>query len=637
MASTERIVGCAKPRREPADKIEVEWKLAVPPGGSDAIIAVLRAALPPGWRVVAHPPVTLIDFYYDTPALDLLRRSATLRLRRRERPFAKKSGFNANFKFPPTDRDAGVLARREVRSILTGEDVEEWSTTVSSARAVTFADGFLRQHGVALGVRASALTLLITSARQPYACVAPGETSYLIGATFDDVVIRDVRTEDHQALLADGCIDVTTPRPTLRLGLGELELDPREHDPQAMRKLFSEICDRMRATGLIDVTASKYEQGSALLTRELAAGRAEQAASPIEGDCAPLGGSQLADRKDEHLRVNLDASRVASAASTGFERYGFVHDALPEIDLDEVNPSLTLFGRALAAPLLISCMTGGSDRAAAINRTLAETAQEHGLALGLGSGRIALSDPTTLPSFQVRPLAPDVLLFANIGAVQLRAGRNVDDCRRLVGAIEADSLVVHLNPLQEVLQDDGDACFRGLLGQIEVLCNALEVPVVVKEVGWGLSEDVTRRLFAAGVDAVDVAGAGGTSWSRVEGARAQTPWRAEAAAAFDGWGIPTAESLVLAAGAAGSRHVFASGGITDGIDVAKAIALGARLAGIAGPFVRAAATSPAATDRLATVVVETLRFAMLCVGASDLAALAATELRVADAAGRRTA
>lgn len=344
--------------------------------------------------------------------------------------------------------------------------------------------------------------------------------------------------------------------------------------------------------------------------------RTEQAPSPALGTTA--------SRKADHLRINLEKDVAAKGGGSGFDDYDFVHCALPELDLDRVNPGTKLFGRRLNAPLLISCMIGGTEEAGRLNRLLAETAQELRLAMGLGSGRVLLEDPRVLGTFNVRPVAPDVLLFANLGAVQLNKGYGADYCRRLVDAVGADALTLHLNALQEAVQAEGDTCFAGLRDKIGDLCRRLDVPVVVKEVGWGIAPDVVRSLFDAGVAAVDVAGAGGTSWSEVERHRTAEPWRARVAAAFAGWGIPTAECVWRARRAVPEGRVFASGGIRNGIDVAKAIALGADLVGIAGPFLRAAAEGPETAMDLGRELVETLRIAMFSLGAPTLADLRLT-------------
>jgi isopentenyl-diphosphate delta-isomerase len=263
-------------------------------------------------------------------------------------------------------------------------------------------------------------------------------------------------------------------------------------------------------------------------------------------------------------------------------------------------------------------MTGGAPEATRINRRLARVAARHGLAMGLGSGRALLESPQTLESFDVRADAPEILLFANLGAVQLNKGYGVLECRRLVEMLKADALALHLNPLQEALQPEGDTCFRGLLARIAELCAAADFPIVVKEVGWGIGPDDVRALFEAGVAAVDVAGAGGTSWSEVERHRIAEPWRARVAGAFAAWGIPTAQAIVDARSVAPEGTLIASGGIRTGLDAAKALALGADLVGIAGPFLRAADESLEKALELACEYIETLRIAMFCAGASTL-------------------
>lgn len=335
--------------------------------------------------------------------------------------------------------------------------------------------------------------------------------------------------------------------------------------------------------------------------------------------------TQIGSRKADHIRINLE-EEVLSALSNGLEKYRFIHEALPEIDLKDVRTDLELFGRELRAPFLISSMTGGTEQASLINRRLAAAAQEFGIAMGVGSQRAALEHPELASTFQVRRYAPDVLLFANIGAVQLNYGYSVDDCRRAVEMIEADGLILHLNPLQEALQPEGDTRFGGLLNKIEAVCRALEVPVVVKEVGWGISERTARLLAEAGVAAIDVAGAGGTSWSQVEMYRAPTPLARELAAAFVNWGIPTAESIRYVREAAPQVLVFASGGIRDGIDAAKSIALGATLVGVARRFLKAAAESESAVFETAWLIIQQLRIAMFAVGAADLQALRHTKM-----------
>jgi isopentenyl-diphosphate delta-isomerase len=331
-------------------------------------------------------------------------------------------------------------------------------------------------------------------------------------------------------------------------------------------------------------------------------------------------------RKLDHIRINLQNDVDSKNISSGFERYRFTHCALPEFDLEAVDTSTELFGKHLTAPFFISSMTGGTPEAREINRRLAEAAQAAGVGMGIGSQRAAIEDPTLADTYRVRHLAPDIPLLANLGAIQLNYGYGLDECRRAVEMVEADALILHLNSLQEALQPEGETRFGGLLSKIEAICRALEVPVVVKEVGWGISEQVARQLAGAGVAAIDVAGAGGSSWSQVEMYRAVTDSQRQVAAAFVDWGIPTAESLLMARRGAPDLPILASGGMRDGIQMAKAIALGAAACGVAGAFLHAADESATAVADLIAVLVTQLRVAMFAVGAIDVAALRRTPI-----------
>ncbi len=329
----------------------------------------------------------------------------------------------------------------------------------------------------------------------------------------------------------------------------------------------------------------------------------------------------MSDRKEEHLEIAATRD-VRSRHTTGLERYALVPCALPEMALADVSLDTSFLWHALGAPLLISAMTGGTSRAADLNRRLARAAQTLGLAMGLGSQRVALDDPSQMASFQVRDLAPDVLLFANLGAVQLNYGMSVDDCRRAVEAVGANALVLHLNALQEVIQPGGDTDFSGLLARIEALCRRMEYPVIVKEVGWGITGATARRLQDAGVAAIDVAGSGGTSWSRVEGYRLASEREREIASAFDDWGLPTAQSLVQVRDACPDLPLIASGGIGSGVDVAKCLALGASLVGMARPLLLAALDSEEALLQSLEVILRQLAIAMFCTGARTVDDLA---------------
>lgn len=325
----------------------------------------------------------------------------------------------------------------------------------------------------------------------------------------------------------------------------------------------------------------------------------------------------ITTRKDDHIRINLEKD-VRSALTTGLEKYHFVHEALPELDLERVDTSLELFGRKLAAPILVSSMTGGTADAGSINLRLAEAAQAVGLPMGVGSQRAALEHPEKAATFQVRRVAPDILLFANLGAVQLNYGYDLDHCRRAVEMIEADALVLHLNPLQEAVQAGGDTNFKDLAKKIEGICSKLAVPVIVKEVGWGISIRTARLLAKCGVSAIDVAGAGGTSWSQVEMHRAPDEFTRELAATFVGWGIPTAESILNVKEAAPDVKIIASGGLRDGLDIAKCVALGATLGGMASPFLKAAALSTEKVAEMMKLTQRQIQVTMFAAGADRL-------------------
>lgn len=325
--------------------------------------------------------------------------------------------------------------------------------------------------------------------------------------------------------------------------------------------------------------------------------------------------SPTESRKVEHLRINLEEDVQAKGISTGLESYRFTHRALPEIDLGDVDTSVFFLGHRLRAPILISGMTGGAAWAGEINSRLAAAAQTVGCAMGVGSQRAAIENPEMARTYQVRHLAPDVLLFANLGAIQLNYGYGVDECKQAVDMIEADALVLHLNPLQEALQSGGNTNFGGLLAKIERVCRSLEAPVIVKEVGWGVSAEVARQLRDAGVAGIDIAGAGGTSWSEVERHRASDELLARISKTFAGWGIPTAQCLLRVRAELPDIPLIASGGLRTGLDAAKTISLGAQLAGFASPILKAAAVSEEAARDALNALIEELRITMFCVGA----------------------
>ncbi len=334
----------------------------------------------------------------------------------------------------------------------------------------------------------------------------------------------------------------------------------------------------------------------------------------------PAGAREIEARKSRHLDICLEDD-VASHLDAGFSRVRLQHEALPECALDDVDTSLDFFGHKLAAPIVVSSMTGGTERARVINERLAIAAERAGVALALGSQRAALVDPRLLATYRVRNVAPSVMLFANLGAVQFNYGVSIDDARRVVESIGANGLYLHFNPLQEALQPKGDTNFRDLLRPIGALCRALDVPVFAKSVGSGISPRTAARLIDVGVSAIDVAGAGGTSWARVEGRRSEDSGREALAETFAEWGYPTVEATLALRRALPNAVIVASGGVRSGVDVAKALAIGADLAAAALPFLEPATTSVEAVARTIESFVAGLRIAMFASGCRRIADL----------------
>jgi isopentenyl-diphosphate delta-isomerase len=329
--------------------------------------------------------------------------------------------------------------------------------------------------------------------------------------------------------------------------------------------------------------------------------------------------SEIHERKLAHLALCAERD-VEHRAGTLLDEVHLLHEALPDLSLDDVDASVELLGRRLRTPILIAGMTGGAARAGDINRALAGVAQKAGFAMGLGSQRALWRDPGVLESYRVRDVAPDILLLANIGAVQARdAGPAA--VAELVGAVGADALCVHLNVAQELVQDEGDRDFRGCLDAMAELVESLRVPVIAKETGCGFAPGTLARLRAAGVDWVDVSGSGGTSWTRVESLRGSPRQHALGETLRD-WGIPTAVALVWAQRA--GLSALASGGIRDALDVVRALALGARAAGMALPFLRAYSSGgEAEAAALAERLGEGVRALLLLIGARSPAHAAA--------------
>lgn len=326
------------------------------------------------------------------------------------------------------------------------------------------------------------------------------------------------------------------------------------------------------------------------------------------------------DRKAEHIHLALEERMQVPLHS--FDRFAFVPEALPEIDRAAIDLGTTFLDHRLRAPWLISCMTGGTELATRINRRLATAAEELGIAVGVGSQRKAIEDPSLAASFAVREYAPSVPILANLGAVQLNYGFGIDECRAAVEMVGADALVFHLNPLQEAIQPEGQCNFSGLLGKMGDIAGRLEVPIVAKEVGSGISAATARQLQSIGIEIIDCAGVGGTSWALIEAARAADP---DIGDLFGDWGLPTPENIRQLREVP-ELKIIGSGGVRTGLDAAKAIALGADLVGMARPFLEAAMVSTSAVVERAHRAMRELEVAMFCTGSIDLAALRQTEL-----------
>lgn len=309
--------------------------------------------------------------------------------------------------------------------------------------------------------------------------------------------------------------------------------------------------------------------------------------------------------------VNED---VSPWKSNGFDLYHFTHQALPEINLADVDISIEFMGKRLAAPICIAPMTGGYDAGAKVNKNLAEAAQEIGLMMSVGSQKVAIENTDLERTFQVRDVAPDILLFANLGAVQLNYGYGVKECSRCVEMIEADGLMFHLNPLQEALKDDGTTNFKGLAEKIGQIKKEVDFPVFAREVCNGISKLAARLLTDANVDGIDAGGTGGTSWMIVEGQMAQAEQKRKIAETFSDFGIQTADSILNVRTVNPDISLIATGGIRTGKDAAKAIALGAQMVGVANPLLKAALVSADKVKDVLYGLMEELRIMLFVLG-----------------------
>lgn len=329
---------------------------------------------------------------------------------------------------------------------------------------------------------------------------------------------------------------------------------------------------------------------------------------------------QIRERKLSHLSIAV--SPEAQVGESGFSSYRFVHNALPDINFDSIDTQVCFLDKKVSLPIFISCMTGGVAKGEKINENLAKAAQKYSIPMGVGSQRIAIDHPIYSKIFNIRKFAPNIPVLANLGLVQLNYGYGLAEVQKAIQMIDADAIVFHLNPIQEAVQPEGNRNFNGLLPKLEKIVKKVKKPVIIKEVGFGLSVDVVKSLYGAGVRIFDCAGWGGTSWSFVEGKRHMG--RENLGEIFSEWGIPTAKSIEQAAEFKKLHKnitILGSGGIRNGLEIAKAIALGANMAGIAAPFAKAALVSQEEVEKLIEEYKEELKVAMFGVGADTIQSL----------------
>lgn len=334
----------------------------------------------------------------------------------------------------------------------------------------------------------------------------------------------------------------------------------------------------------------------------------------------------IVQRKKDHIDLALNQDSQINSRIQGFEAYELEHQALPECNLEDIDLTLKMLDAPLNAPIVIGSMTGGLEQGKKINRHLSEAAQHLGLAMGLGSQRVTIEHPETLSSFQVRDFAPDILLMANLGAVQLNLGYGLKECLQAIESVDANALYLHLNPLQEAIQPGGDTQFSHLTEQITELCAALPYPVLVKECGAGISTQTAERLIQAGVAGIEISGHGGTSWAWIEAQRNPDPAMKRLGNTFAHWGIPTPRSIQHCRQVSENIFLIGSGGIRTGLDAARAIALGANAVSLAQPLLQAALCSTEAVIAELEVFILELKIAMFCSGARNLSELHQTPI-----------
>ena len=336
-------------------------------------------------------------------------------------------------------------------------------------------------------------------------------------------------------------------------------------------------------------------------------------------------------RKADHIRISENQDTQARKTTTGFEDVHFIHKALPEIDKQKINLSTTIFNHKFAAPLIVGAITGGTPEATKINAVIAETVEKLGLGMGIGSQRAAIEDKKLEKTFSIaRKKAPTAFLIANIGGVQLAHGYGLKEAKKAVDMIEADAIAIHLNPLQEAVQPEGQSNFKGVLEKIGAIARELDVPVIAKETGAGIAAEEAKKLEAAGVKGIDVSGAGGTSFAAVEYYRTKrkaSDLQRKLGDVFWDWGIPTAISIVEVSQTV-TVPIIASGGIRSGVEMAKAMALGASLTSLSQPVLQEAIKGVKETKNVLSLLIEELKTNMFLVGADSVKALQGTPIVV---------
>ncbi|MGA2681633.1 MAG: type 2 isopentenyl-diphosphate Delta-isomerase [Candidatus Bathyarchaeia archaeon] len=331
-------------------------------------------------------------------------------------------------------------------------------------------------------------------------------------------------------------------------------------------------------------------------------------------------------RKADHIRICLEQKAQAKKATSGFEDIQLIHRALPELDREKISLSTSFFSKKLSAPLIVGAMTGGTREATKINASIAQAVEELHLGMGVGSQRAAIENEKLEGTYAVaRKKAPTAFLIANIGGVQLAHGYGLKEAKKAVEMIEADALAIHMNPLQEAIQPEGQTNFKGVLTKIAEIAAELGVPVIVKETGCGISAEDAKALESAGVKAIDVAGVGGTSFAAVEFYRSANERIAKEE--FWDWGLPTAVSLIETTQTV-KIPVVASGGVRNGLDAAKSLALNASLASLSQPVLKVAVKGAAETKELLSGLINELRNVMFLVGAQNLESLAKVPVAV---------